>query len=564
MTVFKKTTPKPLPEVLTKKKEDGEEDVTFTEEDILNGLAYQDETADDIYSKDRVPAKIPNDVQTMLKNATDIDDILFKSYPVLLSKALLGTDTKARDGLIDLLTNGEKFASSLTHGNRDNAEFKVKTLLGARILPDIFAKYPNATDINDNGRIIFVDTGITGVGKVQYARTDQTDFPLTNSQKRLPIIREEDIIKFVEFFARRQNVNWNPSEPLLNAFVDNIRMSAVYNNISSTGTTFSLRISRPVLALNDNNFEPFAPMPVGHLLGEIAHARRNLMFCGETGTGKTEALKYFAKFIRPADRIIMVEDVAETQLYNLFPSKDVVAWHTDTHEDYATGETYGIGLTHLLKQSLRSYPRFVAVSELRGAETMPAYASMTAGNKLFATTHARSNRAVITRLIDMITMYTSKASPDAMRRELQINLDFSIHIERKDLSNGRALRYIDEIVFFETDAVVDRLRHKELDERRKALRALNKYSDDEIEREIKAEPTVAYDGAITIFKQSYVELEDKLERKYTLYDLPDAIYKKISEVLNYKHNELKDLWSATKAINPKNGKREVLTYTPLK
>lgn|GEM_PF-3974588 len=83
-----------------------------------------------------------------------------------------------------------------------------------------------------------------------------------------------------------------------------------------------------------------------------------MTIAGETGSGKTELLKLLLSFIPKETRQIVIEDVQETHIKELFPEHDVFAWVTSPEKS----------IEDLVKASLRFYPKYINVSETRGAE----------------------------------------------------------------------------------------------------------------------------------------------------------------------------------------------------
>ena len=60
----------------------------------------------------------------------------------------------------------------------------------------------------------------------------------------------------------------------------------------------------------------------------------NIMVAGETGSGKTEFVKYLASHTKSNEKIITIEDTLELHLDKIFPQRDIVAMKTNNVASY--------------------------------------------------------------------------------------------------------------------------------------------------------------------------------------------------------------------------------------
>lgn len=140
----------------------------------------------------------------------------------------------------------------------------------------------------------------------------------------------------------------------------------------------------------------------GSLDGETAAAfaeavknGKNIVICGETGSGKTTFMKTLIDFIPFTDRIITIEDVEEIKFYEhknyiqlFYPSEAKLG-------DPVTSST-------LLKSCLRMKPDRILLAEVRGGETYDFLNVISSGhNGSMTSCHAGSIESCYNRLVMM-------------------------------------------------------------------------------------------------------------------------------------------------------------------
>lgn len=440
-----------------------------------------------------------------------IDRDVTTKYGSLVQAVVVGTDKDAYAKLKKKIVSDDSLRRFVTYNNPDVADVFLQDMIGLALIPEILAQYPDATDINHNGRFMTVDTGDERYGKIIYARSGRQGEHFSEEEKaKYRVVNDDYLERLINVFAIRQGVGFSDNEPIFDGFSDNIRINAIHSTLSSVGTTMSLRISRPTLKLTAQSFTSLAPMSVRDFLFASMKANQSLVISGETGTGKTELLKYLVTPIPIEDRIFMIEDVAETQLPVLFPQKDIFALLTRQHENYETGKTVGIGISTLTKAALRNFPRWILVSETRGAEAYELFNAMLNGHAVLTTIHAVNNEAVPTRFINASTMGFPNIKDEVMRADLLRYMGVGVHIELKTLTNGRKIRYADEIVAFDE--------------------ALN---------------NTPQNGIHVLFKQKLIQKGDMVERSYQQFPIPDYMVEEISTKNNWYSGELAKIWEVT-------------------
>ena len=133
------------------------------------------------------------------------------------------------------------------------------------------------------------------------------------------------------------------------------------------------------------------------LLIAMVAARKNVIICGGTDSGKTTFLRAMAKAIPAAERLVTIEDTDELALDEDPAHPDCVA--LQAREPNIEGEG-GIDLAELVRWALRMAPDRVILGEARGGEVVPLLNCMSQGNDgSLATIHTSSSHQAFTRLM---------------------------------------------------------------------------------------------------------------------------------------------------------------------
>lgn len=443
--------------------------------------------------------------RTRQMQEADIERRLAEIKSTEVQQAVITGSSDAKGILLDTLMNDDNFAEMVTHNNREMSEAVLQDMIGMGMIPEIIKNHPRTTDINFNGTFLTVDTGNPKTGKIIYARVDDPKLAENKAFRDLPIVTNDYILSILNKFAVKEDAGFSRSNPLLNGFSGDIRVSGNNENTSSVGVTMSLRISHPRLELNDSNWDAYAPHAVRDLLFASVIAKQNMVISGGTGTGKTTLLKYLVSPIPRTDRVIMVEDVAETQLKTLFPYKDIMSWLTSIQHNYDTGHDSGVRIIDLVQQALRNYPTWILVSETRGAEAFELYQAMLTGHSIITTVHAVNNKSMPSRFKNMMKMEYNLDDKE-IEEDLLTYMSLGIHVIRKTYPNGVTMRYPDEIVYLNNE-------HP--------------------------------DGQEVIFSQQIRQIDDKLVREYQFNKLPQKLYDDIMFENNWNGTELDDIWKPT-------------------
>lgn len=347
----------------------------------------------------------------------NIQNELIERHAELIVKGLL--DNNAREELKRVVIK-EHF--HVVKGDEELADYIVQETVGTGIIEEII-KDPTVTDIGYNGRDLIIEGN------------DQKKKYTGKTTK----ITEEYIVRIIQKFANANGKDFTPKNPILDGKFENIRINAVHRKNSTEGTTMSLRVVRPRLALREDNFYNFAPEYMLPFFRTFVELRTNMVISGETGTGKTEFQKLLASYMLFKHKIVLIEDTAETFLKEMFPDKDIISWVTSSD----------VTITDLVKAALRNNPRWILVSETRSQEAYEMIQAVLSGHHIITTVHAVNARAIPKRFVNMAKMGYA-VSEKELEQDIKRYFNFGIHINRIEYE-GQIIRYLSEVVEFGED-----------------------------------------------------------------------------------------------------------------
>ncbi|MHC4599794.1 MAG: CpaF family protein [Planctomycetota bacterium] len=158
---------------------------------------------------------------------------------------------------------------------------------------------------------------------------------------------------------------------------------------------------------------------------EIAvEARKNIVFSGGSGTGKTSLLNFVSSFIPEGERVLVIEDATELQLRK----GHVLYLEVKMADKDGLGE---VPIRELVRASLRMRPDRIIVGEVRGGETLDMLQAMNTGHAGSMTTiHANSPKDSLFRLETTALMGGVDLTLRAVRAQITSAVDLLVHISR--------------------------------------------------------------------------------------------------------------------------------------
>jgi pilus assembly protein CpaF len=243
------------------------------------------------------------------------------------------------------------------------------------------------------------DPGITNIfingATVWVKRTDGT-------KQRMPAVTAsaDELIELVRDIATRAGAD----ERRFDRGVPRVSVrlpdgSRLFATMLSRDPSVSIRRHTLLDASLDEMATKHGTMDMGlrDLLTALVLARKNVIICGGTDSGKTTFLRAMAKAIPPHERLITIEDTDELALDQDPDHPDCVA--LQAREPNVEGEG-GIDLAELVRWALRMSPDRVILGEARGGEVVPLLNCMSQGNDgSLATIHTSSSKQAFTKLM---------------------------------------------------------------------------------------------------------------------------------------------------------------------
>jgi len=183
--------------------------------------------------------------------------------------------------------------------------------------------------------------------------------------------------------------------------LDGSRFAAQLPPIVS-GPTFALR-KKAVAIFTLDDYVRTDVMSPGHrsVLVDAIRRHRNILVIGGTGSGKTtliNAIIHEMVRIDSDERVFIIEDTGEIQC----AAQNFVQYRT----------SFDVGMTQLLRTSLRMRPDRILVGEVRGPEALDLLMAWNTGHEGGgATLHANDARAGLSRMAMLISMHRDAPRP---------------------------------------------------------------------------------------------------------------------------------------------------------
>ena len=267
---------------------------------------------------------------------------------------------------------------------------------------------------------------------------------LTEGSKRVEIEGLNDA--FVEKLAFQcsnvMGTTFNNAKPFLDAESTELRLNFVHDSIATNGIAVVIRKTPAKIRLNREKLlsEDYFTANIHDILMKCVEGHCNIMVSGETGSGKTEFVKYLASHTKESEKIITIEDTLELHLDKIFPHRDIVAMKTNNVASYS----------EVLVTCMRQNPKWILLSEVRSAEAVTAVRnSISSGHNILSTIHADKASAIPYR---MYSLLESDIDVDQFLNTIYRYIQLGVHIKAYySKEYGKFHREVDEVVEFYVD-----------------------------------------------------------------------------------------------------------------
>jgi len=188
---------------------------------------------------------------------------------------------------------------------------------------------------------------------------------------------------------------FNMAHPFLDSESAELRMNFVHDSIATNGIACLIRKTPAKIRLNKDKLlnEQYVTEQMHDFLIKCVWGHCNIMVAGETGSGKTELVKYLASNTKVDEKIISIEDTLELHLDKIFPHRDIVAMKTNNIASY----------TEALVACMRQNPIWILLAEVRSAEAVMAVRnSISSGHHIISTIHADKASSIPMRMYALL------------------------------------------------------------------------------------------------------------------------------------------------------------------
>lgn len=188
---------------------------------------------------------------------------------------------------------------------------------------------------------------------------------------------------------------FNMAHPFLDSESAELRMNFVHDSIATNGIACLIRKTPAKIRLNKEKLidEQYITDQMHDFLIKCVWGHCNIMVAGETGSGKTELVKYLASNTKEDEKIISIEDTLELHLDKIFPHRDIVAMKTNNIASY----------TEALVACMRQNPIWILLAEVRSAEAVMAVRnSISSGHHIISTIHADKASSIPMRMYALL------------------------------------------------------------------------------------------------------------------------------------------------------------------
>ena len=235
---------------------------------------------------------------------------------------------------------------------------------------------------------------------------------------------------------------FNMAHPFLDAESAELRLNFVHNSIATNGVALLIRKTPAKIRLNKEKLveEDYVSVKLHDFLITCVEGHCNILVSGETGSGKTELVKYLASHTGEDEKIITIEDTLELHLDKIYPNRDIIAMKTNNIASYSD----------VLVTCMRQNPRWILLSEVRSAEAVMAVRnSISSGHNILSTIHSDKAASIPMRLYSLLE---SSQEIDQFLKSIHRYVQIGIHVKGFfSKKYGRFQREITQVCEFYVD-----------------------------------------------------------------------------------------------------------------
>ena len=237
--------------------------------------------------------------------------------------------------------------------------------------------------------------------------------------------------------------SFNAAHPFLDSESAELRMNFVHDSVARNGVACVIRKTPAKIRLEKSKIisDQYITADIHDFLVTCVHGHCNIIVCGETGSGKTEFVKYLASNTLENEKLITIEDTLELHLDRIYPNRDIVSMKTNNIASYSD----------VLVTCMRQNPKWILLSEVRSAEAVLAVRnSISSGHYILSTIHADKAASIPNR---MYSLLETDQNIEQFLKSIYRYIQLGIYIRGyQDKKTKRFVREIAEVTeFFVTD-----------------------------------------------------------------------------------------------------------------
>lgn len=269
------------------------------------------------------------------------------------------------------------------------------------------------------------------ISDISFNGQDIYYFSSVNGRNKYKTVNVEEVAIFLRNIANHTNSRFSYMETFLDVSSGKYRLSAMHFAKSRYGfeqtLSFALRINHNFLEKNID----YVGKHLKTILTEILTKRESIVISGPTGVGKTTLQKYLLTLLKPATKILVIDNVMELGEVSLLnPNIDLTLWQSTTATESE--------IKSFIEKALRFHPDYLLIAESRGSEMYEIVQGSLSGHPNIVTIHAQDAKSVYQRL--------SYLAKDMDKEILKQAFPFVIQLDKKVTTTG-IKRYINKIVY---------------------------------------------------------------------------------------------------------------------
>lgn len=235
---------------------------------------------------------------------------------------------------------------------------------------------------------------------------------------------------------------FNMARPFLDAESAELRLNFIHDSIAKNGIALLMRKTPAKIRLKKEKIleEKYITEEIHDFLIKCVDGHCNIIVSGETGSGKTEFLKYLASHTKENEKLITIEDTLELHLDRIFPHRDIVAMKTNNIASYS----------EVLVTCMRQNPKWILLSEVRSAEAVMAVRnSISSGHNILSTIHSDKAESIPSR---MYSLLETNIDIEQFLKSIHRYVQIGVHIRGfQDKETKRFIREVCEVCEFYVD-----------------------------------------------------------------------------------------------------------------